>query len=198
MPMLIRLTSDSSSSSSWKIRRWCVSATPACAASASMKRWSVCEKAADPAVLVARVDQLQHADQFAFVVAHRHRQERLRMVVAQLVELDHAGEVEDVRLVDILDVDGQAEVGRIGRHRAEIFFAVVVVQRHAGRGDRLAVGAALVHAERVVEQDVEIETLLVLAWPIQGAAVGVGHALGDKQDALQQRFGIVATAQLDT
>lgn len=118
------------------------------------------------------------------------------MVVALAVEADHAGEVEDVGLVHVLDVDGLAEMGRVGRHRRQVLVAAGVEQRNAGRADRIAVDAALADTERVVPQDMEVERPLVGAGAVQGAAVGIGHAFGDDQYALEQSVGIVGAAQL--
>lgn len=51
------------------------------------------------------IDQLQHADDLALVVAHRHGEERLRAVTGALVELARSGKIEapgDIGVGDVL------------------------------------------------------------------------------------------------
>jgi hypothetical protein len=168
MPMLIRLTSDSSSSSSCCDQLLVGDRHRRLRGQGFDEALVGAGKAADRAGLaVHRVDQLEHADQFALVVGHRHRQEGLRVVAEGLVEQAHAREVEDVGLVDVLDVHRLAEVGRVGRHRRQVLVAVAVVQRHRRQVDRLAAGAALVDVQRVVQRDVEAQAPAVRAGPVQ-------------------------------
>ena len=149
------------------------------------------------ALAVLGIDQLEHAHQLALVVGHRHRQEGLRVVAEGRVEGAHAGEIEDVRLVHVLDVDRLVEVGRVGRHRGQVLVAVGVVQRHRLDVDRLAAHPALVDLEAVVDRNVEAQVLAVLARAVQGAAIGVGHLLGHAQDAVEQRGGVAVAAERD-
>ena len=145
------------------------------------------------------IDQLQHADQVALVVAHRHRQDRLRVVAVVAVELAHAGKIEGLVAVDVGDIHAAAHVRRIRGHRRQVGLVRAVEQGHA----RQAHVGALRDAQAVVDADVERQLAALARGPVQGGAIGAAHAFCQQHDALQQRADVVplaaqAVAERDT
>ena len=145
------------------------------------------------AARVLRIDQLQHADRFAFVVAHRHREKRLRAVAGLGVEGAGAREIEALGGVGVGDVDRLAGERGVRRHHAVVRSAVLVeldrVERH-----RVAGGAAEVVLEGAGAHDLEAQALL-LGDAVERAAVGAGDRLGRRQDCFEQPVDVALGGQ---
>lgn len=144
-------------------------------------------------VRAAGVDQLQHADHFADVVLHRHRQEGLRAVSGAGVESPRTGKIEARLAVGIAHVDGVAGQRRVRHHQRVVGAAVRVMQGYLRQVDGLARAAALVQPEGQVAQQVEGQTILADA--IEGHAVGLGEGARRFDDALHQAVEVAGRGQ---
>ena len=130
------------------------------------------------------VDELQHADDLALVVLHRHREEGPRPVARPPVELPRAGEVEPGFGVGVGDVDGALVDRRVRRHHRIVRLAVLV-QLDRIEGNRVARCPAEGDAQRPVPHDREAQ-LRALLDQVERPAVGARDRLRRDQDVLQQ------------
>jgi hypothetical protein len=145
---------------------------------------------------VMAVDELQHADDLALVILHRHREERFRAVTRLLVEAAGAREVEALLGVGVGDVHRRAvDRGVCGDHR--VVRLAVPVELDRKERDRVAGRAAERDVQRAGAYDLEVELARVLVTldQVQRAAVGAGDGLGRDEDLLEQRVEVLLERQ---
>ena len=143
------------------------------------------------------VQELQDADDFVFVILHRHGQERARAVAGGLVEFFGAGKVEALGTVGVGNVDRFDVQRSVGSDQRVVRLAIFQVQRQIlelGR-NRRAGGAAKSHVQRIGADDHEAQEAAILTEQVERAAVGVGDGLGREQDAFQQAVDVPLVRQ---
>ena len=144
---------------------------------------------------VGGVEQLQHADDVALVVLHRHREERGRPVAGALVEVARAGEIEPFLGVGVGHVHGLVRERRVRRDHRVVRLAVAVVQRDGVERHGVAGAAAHRDGQAVGAHDLELQ--LVAHQPVERAAVGPRQVFRRDQDRLQQLVDVALLRERD-
>ncbi len=149
------------------------------------------------ALCVDGVDQLKNADHFVLVVLQRHGEKRLRPVAGHFVEAPRAGKIETLLAIGVGDIDRAGVNRRIGGDERIVRLPVGVIERQVLelRRNRRARRAAVSDVERIGVHDLEAQAALIVADPVQGAAVGVRDRLRREQDVLQQAVDIALVGE---
>jgi len=143
------------------------------------------------------VDQLEHPNDPAFMIFHRHRQEGTGAITGLLVEAAGAGKIEILIGVGVIHDDRRIVQHGIGDDHVVVGLTVCGVQGDRREGDGRARRPAHVKLERVVAQHLEVELLMVFVQPVQGAAIGIQETFGRGQDGFQQLRRIPLPGQRD-
>ena len=143
-----------------------------------------------PGFRVEGVDELERADDSAFVVLHRHGQKRAGTVAGPPIELVRPGKIEVPVGVGVVDHHRGIVQHRIGDHHVGVGLARRVVQRNRRERDGRPGGPAHVESQRVVAQHLETELPAVFLQPVQGARIGVQQIFGRDQNRFQQLLGV--------
>ena len=158
----------------------------------------VCRERDDRAAFpILRVDELQHADDFIFVVAHRHGQKRLGTITGLGVEFFGAGKIVALRRISIGNIHRLAAERRMAHHHGMIGIARLIVKLDRIEADRHAAGAAHRSLKRIVAQNLKAQYSLFRLMQIQRAGIGMGDALCRYQNGFQQTVEIALLRQRD-
>ena len=146
------------------------------------------------ALLVDRVDQLQHANHFALPILHRHGEEGHRSITVVGIELARSGEVETTGVVGVGNIHRFTGQRSVGHHRAAIGLAITVKQVDWLEINRLTAAPAHAVAQAVVANHFEHQ-LALLFQSIQGATIGTGQLARRLEYGLQQAPDIALRRQ---
>src|SRR5258706_337825 len=144
------------------------------------------------------VDQLEYPDDFALVVLHRYREERLGAVPGLLVEIARSGEIETLLRIRVGEIHRLAGQGGVGSDHLVVGLSVLSIQMHRIESRfRIAGGAAHRDPQRLVSHDREPEpgSLVGGFQHVQGATGGACDRLGREKDFLEQMVDVLFLGQ---
>ena len=153
------------------------------------------------AIPILRVDELQNADDFILMVAHRHGQEGLGTIAGLGVEFFGAGKIVALRRISIGNIHCLTAERRMAHHHGVIWIARLVVKLDRRKGNRHAAGSAhrphrrILFSQRIVAQDFKAQHPLFRFMQIERAGIRIRDALGSDQNGFQQTIEIALLRQ---
>src|SRR3569832_1942460 len=126
-------------------------------------------------ICIDRIDQLQNADDFIFMVFHRHGEKGLRMISVVLIELPGAGKIKLVDVISVRNIDGLLMNRAVGSNHGCVWRAVRRPQGHRREGNWLARCAAHIDSEALDPDDFKFQAGLVIRHKIKNSAVSVAY-----------------------
>ena len=128
------------------------------------------------------------------MIGHGYREKGHRPVPCLLVKVAGAGEIKLLAGVGVLDIHRFTTNRSPGRDHVLVGFAIGTVEGYRVEFDFLITGATLVYTERLGNDDLEFQALVV-SMGIQRTTIGVGDFHGLEQDHFQQAAVIVLRRQ---